>query len=475
VSRPLAAPSPRPAGVGDDALVLGDRPLRPGVARTATSRFGDMVWDLTPAIHHQHGRKLTLHFARVPERFRPAAKQLCYALLAGASPPGQPRLHITTIRGRFSSVLAFLTWADQRDVASLAALDAEDLAAYQEHLRKRPGGTAAWRQKHRRAVRLFWIYGARLSGDRLMLDPDELPAWDDDTSRTGRRDNATQRIPEPVLGPLLGWALRWVDDFADDVVRAHHEWLALNANTQVNRARRGVRSASRNSVRGRLEALLARYRAERRPLPRYRAEGRRLPNVPQRGSWVNTSHLARELGCVAGTLHEAPLVALLEKAVADVGLAEGTWLRAEIHGQVDGRPWRGPIGYEELPEFARLLQTACYVVIAYLSGMRDGEVKHLRRGCLAARRDTTGRAYRWLVTSQAFKGEDRPEGVEASWVVGEPVGRAVRRARATPATRPGLELTRFRLCWRIYEPWDLMICCGQGAQQSAPDSRGGRR
>jgi len=52
-------------------------------------------------------------------------------------------------------------------------------------------------------------------------------------------------------------------------------------------------------------------------------------------------------------------------------------------------------------------------------------VKHLRRGCLAARRDNTGRAYRWTITSQAFKGEATPEGVQATWVVGKPVGHAV--------------------------------------------------
>jgi integrase len=426
VSVRLAQVSPRPPGVRDDTLVLGDRPLRPGMVRAATSRFRDMVWDLTPAIHQQHGRKVTLSFATVPERFRLAIKELFYALLAGEPPPGQPQLHVTTIRGRFSSVLAFLTWADERGVPCLAGLTAEDLAAYQEHLLKRPGRTAEWRQKHRNAVRLLWIYGAKLFNDRLMFDP-ALEAWDDDNTSTdrSRRENATERIPEGVLGPLLGWALRWVDDFADDVVRAHDEWLAMNANSQANRARRGTPSASRGEVRGRLEALLARYRAERRPLPRYRAESRALPHMPQRGTWVNTSHLARELGCAPATLHEPPLVALLDEVVSDVGISDGTWLRTEIRGQVNGQQWRGPIGYEELPELAWQLQTACYIVIAYLSGMRDSEVKHLRRGCLITRRDDTGRAYRWMVTSQAFKGEATPAGVEATWVVGEPVGRAV--------------------------------------------------
>src|SRR5664279_4448267 len=72
-----------------------------------------------------------------------------------------------------------------------------------------------------------------------------------------------------------------------------------------------------------------------------------------------------------------------------------------------------------------MLQAACYVVIAFLSGMRDGEVKHLRRGCLRVQRDADGRPYRWVVTSLAFKGERDPTGVQATWTVGRPVADAI--------------------------------------------------
>jgi hypothetical protein len=413
MSLPLAPPhlQPRRSPVDDDALVLGDRPLRPGVARAATSRFRDMVWDLSPAIHQRHRKMVTLHFATVPERFRQAAKELFYQLLAGELPPGQQRLRVETIRGRFGQLRAFLTWAEQREVWSLAALTTADLTAYQADLLKRPGGTAQWRQQQRHAVRLLWVYRVSLTVDRLALDPDGLEAWDSDSGQARRRENRTQRIPEAVLGPLLGWALRWIDEFADDVVRAQQEWLALNANSQHNRARRGAPPA--REVRQRLEVLLARYRAEGRPLPR----GRK--------GWVNLAHLARELDCAWGTVTEPALAALVGEVADEVGIADGTWLCAEIRGQLNGQPWRAAIGYEEASDLARQLQTACYVVIAYLSGLRDSEVKHLRRGCLATRQDNIGRAYRWTVTSQAFKGEGRPEGVDATWVVGEPVGRAV--------------------------------------------------
>lgn len=52
-------------------------------------------------------------------------------------------------------------------------------------------------------------------------------------------------------------------------------------------------------------------------------------------------------------------------------------------------------------------------------------MKHLRQGCLTVQRDETGRPYRWLVTSLAFKGENDSAGVTATWVVGEPAARAI--------------------------------------------------
>ncbi|MFC9234934.1 hypothetical protein ACFTZK_00285 [Streptomyces decoyicus] len=53
-------------------------------------------------------------------------------------------------------------------------------------------------------------------------------------------------------------------------------------------------------------------------------------------------------------------------------------------------------------------------------------MKHLTRGCLSTAVDEHGRTYRCRVTSLAFKGEQDVRGVEAHWIVGEPVERAIR-------------------------------------------------
>lgn len=49
----------------------------------------------------------------------------------------------------------------------------------------------------------------------------------------------------------------------------------------------------------------------------------------------------------------------------------------------------------------------------------------MRRGCVRTETDYEGTPYRWKITSLAFKGEDDPTGVEATWVVGQPVARAI--------------------------------------------------
>jgi len=71
-----------------DSCVLARRPLRDGTARTATSRFSDDIWDLTPALLQRHKNALILNFPTLPAQFRPAIKELCYALLACDLPPG---------------------------------------------------------------------------------------------------------------------------------------------------------------------------------------------------------------------------------------------------------------------------------------------------------------------------------------------------------------------------------------------------
>ncbi|MCX5613427.1 hypothetical protein OHB39_38875 [Streptomyces sp. NBC_00047] len=125
---------------------------------------------------------------------------------------------------------------------------------------------------------------------------------------------------------------------------------------------------------------------------------------------ANVTHLARLVGCSPNLLTSKGTAGLVKEAATELGVAADSYLDHHVRGLLDGRPWLAAISYYDVPRFLSLLRTACWVVIAYLSGMRDSEIKHLQRGCVSTRQDPDGRVYRHELTSLAFKGETDPRG-----------------------------------------------------------------
>ncbi|WP_327277699.1 hypothetical protein OG609_43015 [Streptomyces sp. NBC_01224] len=190
--------------------------------------FNDHAWVLTPAWLRVDHMPLNLDFILVPPSLRDTAKRLFYALLTQNTPPGELPILISSIRTYYGCVRRFLLWAN-RHGRTQAQITGEDLDDYHRHvvgLRLSVGATKG----HRRAVRMLWAYRTRLP-DRLAQDPLRRTVWQAwvraHSQRTGK--NLTDRIPEQVLGPLLTWALRWVDDFADDVLAARAENDTIDA------------------------------------------------------------------------------------------------------------------------------------------------------------------------------------------------------------------------------------------------------
>ncbi|MGW0908119.1 hypothetical protein [Streptomyces sp. NPDC002853] len=395
---------------GADLFVLRGRPLRPGVALTQTSRYSDDVWQLKHVMLKEHERSHILNFEALPPRFRPTVKKIFYSLLAADPPDGEDPLGVHTVRGYFSQIKALVLWLDERwppDRVSTGELTPRDLDDYNRHLLATYPRSPSPRCRHRTTIRILWRWRIRLDGEALRFDPQRLEGWcENNLIRYG--ENATGRLPEPVLGPLLGWALRFVNEFSADILRADHEWRQIRDHRVSGKRRKGA-------IEARLRAMLDDHLASQRPLPGF--EGH--PNV---------QHIARILGCNRKSVDT--YAHLIEDAVAIVGVAPFSYFDAAITGQLDGEAWLDGIATFHLADtslahLGRHLQAACYIVIAFLSGMRDSEVKHLRRGCLHVQRDEDGTAYRWKVGSLAFKGERDAAGVPATWVVGEPVAKAV--------------------------------------------------
>lgn len=163
--------------------------------------------------------------------------------------------------------------------------------------------------------------------------------------------------------------------------------------------------------------------------------GRPLPGADGRPSIFA---IARTIGCDRRAL-DAHLAAITS-AAQTLGVSEYAYLNLTIGGRIDGLPWLEGVCLDPIRDYSitvltQMLQAACYIVIAFLSGMRDSEVKHLRRGCSSVERDGNGDPYRWKVSSLAFKGEGEDAGVPAMWVVGESAARAINALERIPRDR----------------------------------------
>jgi integrase len=403
----------RPAHPWDEVRVLREYPLRDGHTLAATSRFTDDVWQLGPALHQRHTRNLILDFTTLPHRYRTFAKELNCAFMAMPLPPGEQRPTLSTIRSHFSDLKRLYCWlADERGGPALAELTAADTAAYSRFVRgaiaNHWGQTMAFA-----AVRRIWRFRTTLPGDRLMFDPHRAGDWSQERPQAG--ENSTDRIPEQVLGPLIVWATRFVDLFADDIIATTHEWEQLRRNTATLTP--GGRT-SRPDLLPALEKLLARHLEENRPLPGHKGK-------------INHAFLGGVLSCHRGAFRRnAAYRDRVEAAAEIVGIGETTDYYTPITALLDGEPWLRKVstdyGDTNLGNLARLLQTSCYILIAFYSGMRDSETKHLRRDCLRIERDAEGTPYRWKLNSRAFKGEGDLTGVEATWTAGAPAARAIK-------------------------------------------------
>lgn len=403
----FAGTGPERTSLEANPFVLHARQLRPGSRLEDTARFDADVWPLMPALLKNSSREMSLNFGRAPARFRAVVKEICYGMLSGPLPPGEDRPAVEGVYSWFGESIRFLDWMEARPTV-LRDLGGDDLLEYQRFLTtvlKKDSG----RMRARAAVRRFWRWRTVLTADRLRFDPRHVDGWGESRSSSRAGENATARIPEQVLGPLFAWALRFIDEFSPDILAAADAWRHDRQG-----GARGRFGQSRN-LRQVLGTLLDEHVAAGRPLPGLDGH-------------LNWQQLARTLGCSRKSLIcHADLV---DEAAAAVGISASTFFRVPITQDAEGRPWIEGIATHHiqrnsLATLSRHLHIACYIVIAYLSGMRDSEIKHLRRGCLTIECDEDQIPYRWKINSLAFKGEDDAAGVPATWNVGEPVARAV--------------------------------------------------
>jgi hypothetical protein len=143
--------------------------------------------------------------------------------------------------------------------------------------------------------------------------------------------------------------------FAPDILAANRIW----ANARDPNSPKPARNAEPTALHELLDAHLRR--------------GRPLPG---RDGRVNLKFLSDVTGVTRERVSARR--ALIDRVTAIVGISERSYFDIEIQGRVDGQPWINAICsdyryHDSLAVLGRMLQIACYTIIAFLSGMRDSE------------------------------------------------------------------------------------------------------
>jgi integrase len=360
--------------------------------------------------------------------FRVAAKEFIYARLTVEQPRGQRGIRRTMKpTGTYVELWKVRLWFEYliaHGHHDLTTVTPTDYAGYLEHARNSPSDTQprtpVWTS---RVIDVLWrlhAYRHHVTGAENLPMP-----WPGFSAQrvAGHRDtgweNQTPRIPEEVIAPLIRWSLTYMDVAAPDIIACTLEWAALRAGV--------VRSKNGESLERRLTRWIEDRRTQGRGLPaavpREWAYRTLAEDDPLRTINVNLAGRLADLpsGAIASTRR---LQSILRDAAAIMPLEVGGLPTRPGIDPETGEPWHPGIGPSDIDGLLSALTMACYILIAYLSGMRDSEVTSLKRGCLREEHLADGRTRYWL-DGTAFKNE-RSEGRPASWVVIEPVARAVK-------------------------------------------------
>ncbi|WP_446046371.1 hypothetical protein [Streptomyces olivaceus] len=440
---------------GPDTLVLMNRQIRSDSDPARLSRFADDRWDLNPGIFEDHARSQTLNFEIIPEPLRLPTKFYIWQLInhpkartLRRSATNRMALHTVEIFF-YGSLQYVLKWFADQGITEFCQVTNDMLWDYLDALDE---DGVAIHKRYRRIteVRRLWIHRSILP---FYLRLPEAPPWDGEDTKDllertrGDGENRTKRIGEHTMQPLLRWAIRFLEDFSSDILAAWDEHRTLLSRRPEHR--RGQRRGRKS---GELMADITVF------LDGLRSRGEGLPGTRREDGTLAPAwrHIASLLDCSNSIENTGSGRLILESGLP---IADDCYLDTPITADLDGQPWHRRIPLDEAPRLARLLSTACFIIIAYLSGARVGEVLNLRRGCVSHDKDLG----LWLMEGLYFKGaEDEegnkiPEGTvrEDPWVIIEVAAKAVGMLeqlhdshllfpnRLKPIkTRPGMETKR---------------------------------
>ncbi len=378
-------------------------------------RYGDDVWDVAGLVPRT-AKMTRIDFTTItdPVHARTIREYLHSRLnrgiaanqLSGTARP----MKLTSLYFEFTEARLILRELAAVGAARLADVTPRHLEQVLARWKPRPD-TAAGKVG---TVKHLAAHGPFLT-DRLGFTPWPGRPANQVAGRRIPRENTTPRIPQEVTAPLLQAALFYVQAAAGDLRAAQQEISCL----QQARARVALRPGE---ARSRLEAFIAGRARAGRGIPAAPHAGK-IPGAVIADGVVQAPNRALT-GLLAGVpgglwYHQERLAA----AGAELGYEQGGLDTAMSPWPGSGQPWRPRLDVTSLRTELFHLRTACWIVIAYLSGMRDAEVRGLTRDCAFTEPGPHGRT-RHKLRGRVFK--DRAlDGDCEEWVVLDVVHQAV--------------------------------------------------
>ena len=283
-------PSLPSAIYSDDEPVLAGVATRDDADPAQLPRFGDDHWDLSAAIFRVNARysNYRLNFARIAD---PATRRLAKEYVIA-----RLRIHVPGYRAPCgaTSAIRLLRYIQHFAAFLRAQLGAVDLGrveqglldAYLVHARDSGQRTPHETVKYVEVPIDLHHLAPWLTGGGIGF----LPWRGRAAHRVAGRppapaENATPRIPEPIIGAMLRWALKYVEIYAPDILAARGELDALEA--------RCARLMARDARTGRAVARTYRARVAKW-LDARRAAGRGVP------IWERAPNAARRINPLTG-------------------------------------------------------------------------------------------------------------------------------------------------------------------------------
>ncbi len=457
---------------GADVCAAAGFRLRP---RGRTAMFDDDVWrfgdidGLSVQMSSPSGTRMDFTAISDP-RWRLTAKEYLFARLA----PGHPEvavlsrafrvpLTLSSCLRRLAETARWMNWLTAQQVPSLGDVTQDHCDRYLavRRLRTDAAGTAigtldaSVARVAAAAIIELASYGELLSADRYR---DGFTPWNGRSSSRvagmqAPAENKTPVVSQDILQPLLAAALYMTSTIAPHLVM-------LPPQVQQQR-RQDARLGEAAPDPGRIRQALRRHADESQPLEAVRdvtARARLRQGWSPDDPLLNVSFtaLAREAG--TGRIRPAALAAIrpmIEQAIAIAGTAK-PWGRQAAHvpraDDAGTTPWTLPLDERDIRDLTGYAHTACLLLAAALTGMRESELMELRHGCRSTSRYGDGMT-RYRLKSKLVKGQP-PGGTSEEWVVIEAVhdaiGMAEQLSRFTSVPED-LVFGRFsfdlRYCW----------------------------